>query len=497
MLYVTSTKVGRLPRMSKLKYHFGLQMQCYPSSKQRQMIDFNADVDRFLYNRDVAIQRAQRQAQLLKLELRWRRIGQWPVGIRYVSMYWDIIRFLPYRFDWIWAKWVDKQIKDSQLKIVYPWMNKDLSDSMVPKNVHMKFRSALHMMKLVNHHWPNFHKKGYRRTYQTSCSYTGKQATTPFTGSVRFLDGHYLHVPKLGRIRVAGSQFRILKRAQRQLMRIGTVTICHHNDDHFTISLQLGSNQPFVNVQPQSLCPMEKWRLLGIDLNTENFLTTSNGRVVANPRYYRYQAHKLQKLQRSLSRKARHAKRDNRSLLQSKNYQATRLRLAKLSQHIQNARKNFAHQLSYDIIKNHDFVVTENLQSKNMLKNHALAMSISDVGWRQFITYLNYKADLYNKISIQIDPRYTTQMCHSCSFRMGTCDTKKLMLKDRVWVCPNCGQSHIRDYNASLNILARGINDYLDQTSMSQSLKTAKKHYLQLHYHLAAKMLALPLLATH
>lgn len=93
MLYVTNAKVGRLPRMSKLKYHFGLQMQCYPSSKQRQMIDFNAEVDRFLYNRDVAIQRAQRQAQLLKLALHWRRIGQWPVGIRYASMYWDIIRF--------------------------------------------------------------------------------------------------------------------------------------------------------------------------------------------------------------------------------------------------------------------------------------------------------------------------------------------------------------------------------------------------------------------
>lgn len=137
------------------------------------------------------------------------------------------------------------------------------------------------------------------------------------------------------------------------------------------------------------------------------------------------------------------------------------------------------------------------MQSKNLLKNHALAMSISDVGWRQFISDLNYKAELYHKISIQVNPQFTTQMCHNCSFRRGTCGTKKLQLEDRKWTCPICQHDHIRDYNASLNILARGINDYLENQDMSQKLRDAKKHYMQHRYHLASKMLNLPLLATH
>lgn len=493
MLYVKNPGVGRLPRMSALNYHFGLQMRCYPSDAQKQMIDFNANNDRFLYNRDVAIQRAKRMLQLLQLEAKWKRPGKLPFDVRYRFMYFDVIRYIPFKFDFIAMKSYDATIKDSQLKNHYEWFDDERADSLVPKNVHMKFRSALHMMKTVNHHWPNFHKKGYRLAYQTSCSYTGKQVTNLYTGSVRFLDVNHLWIPKLGRIRVAGSQDRLLKCNEKQLMRIGTVTICHRNDDKFAISLQLGSNQPFVNMTKQLKHRVEDFKVLGIDLNTENFLTDSTGHSEPNPRFYRNSLKKLRKLQQAVNRKQRRAKKSGRKLKNCRNYQRNRIRLAKLQQHIKDSRKNFADQLSYGIIKNHDFVVTEKLQSKNLLKNHALAQSISDVGWRQFITDLNYKAELYDKISIQVDPRYTTQMCQNCSFRMGTAGTKKLQLKDRVWKCPCCGQKHIRDYNAALNILARGFKDYLSDQKMSKSLLEAKKRYLQHRYRLASKMLGLPL----
>lgn len=47
-----------------------------------------------------------------------------------------------------------------------------------------------------------------------------------------------------------------------------------------------------------------------------------------------------------------------------------------------------------------------------MLKDHTLAMSISDVGWRNFISQLECKAELYGRTYITVDPAYTTKRCH-------------------------------------------------------------------------------------
>ncbi|MFL2032554.1 transposase, partial [Limosilactobacillus fermentum] len=89
-------------------------------------------------------------------------------------------------------------------------------------------------------------------------------------------------------------------------------------------SMQLASDTPFVN------WPQNTGKQIGIDLNTENFLTTSNGDTVANPRYYRIIKGRLAKAQRILSRRARRAKQEHRPLRTSKNYQKQRLLVAKL-----------------------------------------------------------------------------------------------------------------------------------------------------------------------
>ncbi len=132
--------------------------------------------------------------------------------------------------------------------------------------------------------------------------------------------------------------------------------------------------------------------------------------------------------------------------------------VAELHAKAMNQRHNFLRQVPTALIKNHDLAVAEELRSKNMLKNHALALSISDVDWRTFLGMLTYKADLYGHQFITISPRNTTQTCHNCVFVMGTDDTKKLTLADREWTCPNCGTRHIRDWNAAKNILDKGTD---------------------------------------
>ena len=49
---------------------------------------------------------------------------------------------------------------------------------------------------------------------------------------------------------------------------------------------------------------------VGIDLNTDNFLTDSGGNIVPNPRYYRTIKGKLAKEQRILSRRQQRAKKN-------------------------------------------------------------------------------------------------------------------------------------------------------------------------------------------
>ncbi|PTS34178.1 RNA-guided endonuclease TnpB family protein, partial [Limosilactobacillus fermentum] len=190
-----------------------------------------------------------------------------------------------------------------------------------------------------------------------------------------FEDSKHVLVPKLGRLRVKGSHQRILARSAET--RIGTVTITKDAIGSFFLSMQLASDAPFVTMSKQTN------RQVGIDFNTENFLTSSDGQVIANPRYYRTIKGRLAKAQRILSRRARRAKKEHRSLRdrslrESRNYQKQRLLAAKIYTQIFSRRRAFLHQLSTTLIKNHDLVVAEELRSKNMLKNHALAMSIAD-----------------------------------------------------------------------------------------------------------------------
>lgn len=264
-----------------------------------------------------------------------------------------------------------------------------------------------------------------------------------------FLDNSHVKVPKIGRLRVTGSQSRLLDRNLET--RIGAVTLTKDAADRFSISLQLASDIPFIQAKKAN------YGYIGIDLNTDNFLTGSQGHVIPNPRYYRTIKDKLAKEQRILARRRRRAKKEGRPLRDSKNYQKQRLLVAKLHAKVMDQRHNFLQQLSTTLIKNHDLVVAEELRSKNMLKNHALALSISDVGWRTFLNMLAYKADLYSRQFVTVDPKNTTQTCNDCGFVMGTDNTKKLTLANREWVCPNCGTHHIRDWNAANNILDKGI----------------------------------------
>ena len=409
--------------MSKMKYHYGLKMRCYPSDQQKQLIKINSDASRFIYNEMVAINKELMQLRRVKL----------PIDIVQ-----DRIKQLTMRQN---AK---------QMSNHYQFLEDKRIDSLTKANAIQNYRKAWNAFRKVHATGvPKFHRKSYHWRYQTNCQYPGQKTTLLTNGTVCFLDNSHVKVPKIGLLRVAGSQARLLKRICET--RIGTVTLTKDSADRFFLSMQLASDESFVKVSKAT------HGHVGIDLNTDNFLTDSEGNIVPNPRYYRTIKGKLAKEQRILSRRQQRAKKEHRSLRDSKNYQKQRLLVAKLHAKVMNQRHNFLQQISTALIKNHDLVVAEELRSKNLLKNHALALSISDVGWRTFLGMLAYKAKLYGRQFITINPRNTTQTCRDCGFVMGTNGTDKLTLDDRNWTCPNCGIHHIRDWNAAKNILDKGI----------------------------------------
>lgn len=409
--------------MAKMKYHYGLKMRCYPSDQQKQLIKINSDASRFIYNEMVAINKELMQLRRVKL----------PIDIVQ-----DRIKQLTMRQN---AK---------QMSNHYQFLEDKRIDSLTKANAIQNYRKAWNAFRKVHATGvPKFHRKSYHWRYQTNCQYSGQKNALLTNGTVCFLDNSHVKVPKIGLLRVAGSQARLLKRICET--RIGTVTLTKDSADRFFLSMQLASDESFVKVSKAT------HGHVGIDLNTDNFLTDSEGNIVPNPRYYRTIKGKLAKEQRILSRRQQRAKKEHRSLRDSKNYQKQRLLVAKLHAKVMNQRHNFLQQISTALIKNHDLVVAEELRSKNLLKNHALALSISDVGWRTFLGMLAYKAKLYGRQFITINPRNTTQTCRDCGFVMGTNGTDKLTLDDRNWTCPNCGIHHIRDWNAAKNILDKGI----------------------------------------
>lgn len=409
--------------MAQLEYHYGLKMRCYPSDQQKQIIKVNSDASRFIYNEMVAIGKELWQLSRVKLP---------------IDTVQDRIKQLTMRQN---AK---------QMSNHYQFLEDKRIDSLTKANAIQNYRKAWNSFRKVHTAGvPKFHRKSYRWRYQTNCQYPGQKTALLTNGTVCFLDNSHVKVPKIGQLRVAGSQARLLKRMCET--RIGTVTLTKDPADHFFLSMQLASDESFVKVSKAN------HEHIGIDLNTDNFLTDSEGNTVPNPRYYRTIKGKLAKEQRILSRRQRRIKKEHRSLRDSKNYQKQRLLVAKLHVKVMNQRHNFLQQISTALIKNHDLVVAEELRSKNMLKNHALAMSIADVGWRSFLNMLAYKADLYGRQFITVSPKNTTQTCHDCGFVMGSGGTKKLTLADRKWTCPQCDTHHIRDHNAALNILEKGF----------------------------------------
>ncbi|WP_164853355.1 RNA-guided endonuclease TnpB family protein, partial [Enterococcus faecium] len=184
-------------------------------------------------------------------------------------------------------------------------------------------------------------------------------------GTVALIDSKFIKVPKLK------SLVRIkLHRQPKGIIK--SATISRHSSGKYYISL---------------LCKEEIIELpktnstIGIDLGIMDFAILSDGQKIDNNKFTSKMEKKLKREQRKLSRRALLAKNKGTNLFEAKNYQKQKRKVARLHEKVMNQRTDFLNKLSTEMIKNHDIICIEDLNTKGMLRNHKLAKSISDVSW--------------------------------------------------------------------------------------------------------------------
>ena len=246
-----------------------------------------------------------------------------------------------------------------------------------------------------------------------------------------------IKLPKLGLVK-----FKQTCRLEGRIMR---ATIKYNASGTFYVSVLC--EVPDFKPLPQTN------EAVGIDLGITDFAILSTGRKVDNQRFTKKMEQKLKREQRKSSRRYEQAKKDNRDLKKSKNYQKQRMKVARLRERVAFQREDFLNKLSTELIRQYDIICLEDLHIKGLLKNHKLAKAISDVSWSSFVQKLMYKAKWYGREVVKVSRFYpSSQICHAC----GHYDCKK-SLDIRAWTCPSCFTTLDRDINASRNILGEGL----------------------------------------
>ena len=269
------------------------------------------------------------------------------------------------------------------------------------------------------------------------CKSNPVQSYTTNNQDTIYLDNGYIKLPKLKTL--------VKIKAHREIKgRIKSVTISKNSINHYFASI-------LCEEEIEEFAKSNK--NIGIDLGIKEFATMSDYTKVENLKLAKEYEKKLKREQRKLSRRCRLAKNSNKKLSDSKNYQKQKKVVAKIHNKIRNKRKDFINKLSTKIINNHDIICIEDLNIKGMLKNHKLAKSISDVSWSEFVRQLEYKANWYGRKIVKVPIFYPSSKTCSCCGNI----KETLKLSERIYHCECCGLEIDRDYNASINILRKGL----------------------------------------
>ncbi|XZO03937.1 MAG: RNA-guided endonuclease InsQ/TnpB family protein [Microcoleus sp.] len=249
---------------------------------------------------------------------------------------------------------------------------------------------------------PRFKKKGHRDSFYLE---SGTKAKPMIKN-----DGKRVKLPSIGWVKLA------------EPLPVTAIHNCviSRQADRWFIANKYEIEKPYVDADRP---------IVGVDIGIKELAVCSHGKVFSNPQAYRRLSKRLKRSQRRVSKRVKGSK--NRAKAVKK--------LSKLHARVSNIRKDAIHKLTNYLAKNHSEIKIEDLSVKSFLKNHKLAGAIADCGMYEFRRQLEYKTEKFSSKLTLVNPRARKHR-------------HKMPLKNRVYVCPECGHTEDRDLNAARNI---------------------------------------------
>lgn len=267
----------------------------------------------------------------------------------------------------------------------------------------------------------------------------GKKDSCRFPQGVKLDErNNRIYLPKIGWLRYRNSR-----------KTIGTIR-------NVTVFLKCGKWYVSIQTEYEQEKPVHHGDDIGVDMGVVRFATLSNGQYFNPVNALKTLKGKLAKLQQRLKRKTKG----------SSNWKKLVAKIGKLHKRIANIRKNFLHQISNTISKNHATVYVEDLQVKNMSKSakgtvekhgkkvkqkSGLNRAILDQAWYEFRRQLEYKLRWRGGQLILVSPQYTSQCCPACGHT-----AKENRTTQALFACVQCGYTENADVVGAINVLQRG-----------------------------------------
>ena len=317
----------------------------------------------------------------------------------------------------------------------YQWL-KDIDSCILRTSLENLDNSYNNFFKL-SMGYPKYKSRNKGNSYHTNCIrsiYKGND----YSNIKVDLNNKTIKLPKINEITIKG--YRNLTNFDKRIINA-------------TVSKE--ANKYYVSLCVEEEIDINEFHLrnaIGIDLGIKNSVITSDGIKYDKMSFYTKLAHKLKGLNKWLSR----------SQKGSNNRHKIIIKIQRVYQKLKNMRKYFIHNITNEIVKNNDLIITENLKIQKMIQkgNKYINKGILNTSLSEIIRQLEYKCKWLNKRLIKVDTYFpSSQYCNVC----GKINKNVKDLSIRKWICKDCNNENDRDINASINILEEGIRKYYQE----------------------------------